>query len=266
MILPDIDIVKAKLAHNRDVYIRQSLVKKYDITEYEWADIAAADVDLMKANSKQADMAAAIQVEVLPFYDQRHGADGLKIVDNLIVLVELKSTWISPETIWQTENGTLYTGVPGKTSKTTVDSAALGSWSKLSPNSVANKNLLTFLVWFESKPGNKFFMPIGAWSLPGEYVFGKLSRAVQQGNTSAQIKSSEFRLNGTHEHCLGIAKGLCCWKDEMRLIVPTHLTERAQKKLNRPSTSLPKKRSKKNSKIDPSLQKPNPCTEDLDQP
>lgn len=258
MELPDLNIVKRKLEHNRTVLIRQHKEQKFDITEFEWADINHAEVDLTKALSKQADIIAAIHVDVLPFYNERHGADGVTIRNDIVVLVELKSTWISPETIWQTESGTLYTGVPGKNSKTAVESSAVGSWSKLSANSVLRKNLLTFLVWLQSKPGSKFFLPIAAWSLPGEYVFEKLSKAVEKGHTSSQIKSSEFRINGISIPCVIPAKGLELWKEEMRLIAPVYPTDRAKKKQPRQSTSSLKTSSRKKTKTDSRMQMSNP--------
>lgn len=256
----DINLCLAKIEHNRITYIQQQEEEKFDITKYEWADISSSEVDLVKALSKQADLAAAVQVGVLPFYNERHGADGIKILGNLVILVELKSTWISPDKIWQTENGTLYTGKPGKNSKTSVESAAEGKWSKLTLASVAGKKLLTYLVWFESKPGNKFFQVIDAWSLPGDYVFAKLSDSIKKNYKTAQIKASEFRIHGDVVSCIVPAKGLDVWKKEMRLTVPVYLTENGKKKMNAKNSPSPTSDSALPTKTDPTEQISTPCS------
>lgn len=210
------DVFKKKVAHNTSLLIDAinngdkiiSILPKL----YTW-DSDPGDLNSTKLLMKGHDMLPAVYLGLLSNTDSV-GPDAYMVTDKgKIIPYELKTSEIKRNQVWQTVNGTLYLGTPGRNTKVSLASRLSAKYQLHSDSARKSKNLKTVLFISDSATDGY----IDAYEIDGDTA----SRYIDLSeNMNRQIKLRTFMTHGTKSKTVVEMQGYQSWIDGIRATAP----------------------------------------------
>lgn len=183
-----VDEAIKRISYNKKLWIKQKRINRFDPTEYYWADATPSDTSWASIQGKIEDLIGGLSVGALPILHQKNGADGFIVEFSKLIRVELKTSFVSFHTIWQSVNGALYTGMKNeKDKKSTLKSSHEAKYS-VSEDKIISKKMVTFFILLEDKPGTKFPIVIEARRIEAENIYAILLEKMLNQKTESSKK------------------------------------------------------------------------------
>jgi hypothetical protein len=181
-----------RIALNKKTWLKQKSENKFNPTEYYWYDATPKEISWASLSGKMEDLISAVAVNALPILTEKHGVDAYIVEDNKLVPVELKSSFVSFHTIWQSKDGTLYTGKKNeKNKKSTLKSSHEAKYS-VSEDNLATKNMITIIVLMEDLHGSSFPSIIESRRVEAKDMYDILLEKIQNQKEAAESKGKKW--------------------------------------------------------------------------
>ena len=224
-----INEAKRRIRFNNKMFNWQQRSGKFDPTMYYWFDMSPREVSYASIMGKSEDLVAALAIDALPVLKEKTGTDAYIVENNTITPVELKTSYVSYHTIWQSTGRTLYTGTKNEKDKKSQLKSSHEAKYSISLDALETKRMITFLVLLEDRPGSRFPLYIEIVRVEPDVIIELLRERLdnqrkkilkengkwdQTKARSIGVKFATFESNGT---CiLGKSKGYSVWEDELR--------------------------------------------------
>lgn len=217
------DEYNKRVAENKIIYLQQVASNSFDFTKFHGFDALSGEVTFIRLLKKVHDIYTAVNLNMLPYLKELHGADAVKLENSVFKDVELKTCFveISANTAFKTVNGTIYTtkdlsqwpnGVPY--SKVALLTSAFKASFGTTNKQPHKKDRDTYLLLIDGSNSKV----IDCFMLEGSKVvkFLETSRDIKLGSFIKYGNSTASELN----NCIGWDK----WIESILPILPTNKT------------------------------------------
>jgi hypothetical protein len=134
-----------RVAENTETFMRQKQDNSFDVSKYHLATHLKGELSIPILIANIHDIYASIIVGALASPD-RHGCDAILMDNHIITHVELKTSYLSQNSVWKNEKNKIYTGTSNNKNRMRAIESYLKAEYKLKMDNLEEKIMDTYLI------------------------------------------------------------------------------------------------------------------------